>query len=177
MLEPNTTADGAVNTQTMRTARHVLSAPHGASSPLARTAEFEIRPDAGCWTIADDRGHLHRAPASRIAIDAVLQCVQRSFELAGDAVRGCMLDADIAARSGQQSLGLGAMGPALALLVSDSRSAAWGNVGDSRIYHFRGGRIADQQFENTTRQPHVQRRALASGDAFLLCSASWWRHV
>jgi serine/threonine protein phosphatase PrpC len=110
-------------------------------------------------------------------VEAVLQCAHRSFELASDAVRGCMLDARVAARQGQRSIGLGAMGTRLALLVMDSHVATWGSVGDSRIYHFRSGRHARQEAPARGAEPHLHRSSLSTNDAFLLCTSGWWKHL
>jgi len=40
----------------------------------------------------------------------------------------------------------------LALLISDLRLALWAHVGDSRIYHFRDGRIAHQTADHSVPQ-------------------------
>jgi serine/threonine protein phosphatase PrpC len=143
----------------------------------SKASEFEMRGDYGCWAIADGVDRPGRSPASLIAVDAVLKCASRSFELASDAVRGCLLDARVAARQGQRSLALGAMGTRLALLVTDSRAATWGSVGDSHIYHLRGGRHAAAAASSDGAEMHVHHSALVVNDAFLLCTSGWWEQL
>lgn len=178
---PDARTENAIepSVEQMRTAQRLLP---GGGHGVTDTADFEVRADIGCWAIASGRAQAGRASASRVAIDAVLQCARRSFDLATDAVRGCMLDAGVeraTARHGHRTLGLGAMGTALALLVSDTRAATWASVGDLRVFHFQHGRLAGRGGRRSAveSEPRLHREMLAQGDVFLLCNPSWWQHL
>ena len=43
----------------------------------------------------------------------------------------------------------------IVLLVADPQPARWGHVGDSRLYHFRGGRIINQTKDHSVPQALV----------------------
>lgn len=50
------------------------------------------------------------------------------------------------------------------VLVVDGARALWGHVGDTRLYHLRGGRVAHQTLDHSVPQALVQAGAIASSE-------------
>src|SRR5581483_11686848 len=96
-----------------------------------------------CWVIADGLGaHSGSGVASRLAGDAVLDSFRRTPELSSGNLLSWVEAANAAVVQAQQSRPeLAGMRTTLVVLACDSRNALWVHLGDSRLYHFRGGRL------------------------------------
>lgn len=99
---------------------------------------------AAFWTLADGLGgHRGGSRAAELAVETSLAAV-----LAADGVeleprlRRAVNEADARVRAGQvEEADFPEMRSTLVLLGADGRRLAWAHVGDSRLYHFRQGRL------------------------------------
>ena len=98
----------------------------------------------GCWIVCDGAGgHGGGETASRLAVDEVLAYWDEQPRVAVADVAQALAEANAAVMAGQLSEArLSAMRSTAVLLAVDAQTgvAAWGNVGDSRLYLFRDGR-------------------------------------
>jgi serine/threonine protein phosphatase PrpC len=120
-------------------------------------ADFLQTPAATCWVLADGLGgHRGGATASKAVVEAALASFRDRPEATPDAVRAHIAQA-------QATLGvLQSTNPALAqmrstivILVSTGRASVWGHVGDSRLYHLRGGQIVARTRDHSVSQALV----------------------
>ncbi len=108
-----------------------------------------------CWALADGLGgHGGGEQAARIAAGAVLANVEHGagcgeleslFSIANEAV----VAEQLATPSLRQ------MRTTLVLLLATGSQAAWAHAGDSRLYHFRGSRVAAQTRDHSFAQALV----------------------
>jgi PPM family protein phosphatase len=113
------------------------------------------------WALADGLGgHGGGEVAAQTAVKAALGELPLGTTLSSNSVRRCM---DAAQREilvqQRTSEALGAMRSTLVLLLADSEVAIWGHVGDSRLYHLRGGLIVHQTADHS-----VPQALVASGE-------------
>ena len=116
------------------------------------------------WIVADGLGgHAAGELAADCAVAAVLRAlaerpalgpgeIERAFGAARDGIRALQRERP-AAR--------GCRTTAVVLAIEGGR-ALWGHVGDSRLYHLRGGRVLDQTLDHSVPQALVQAGVLAA---------------
>lgn len=107
-----------------------------------------------CWVLADGLGG---HPGGEIASKLAVQEALRDFRNHPDITRENLLEHlkaahDAILRRQIEDPDLAQMQSTLVMLVSDGSRAIWGHVGDSRLYHFRGGVIAFQTRDNSVSQ-------------------------
>lgn len=160
------------------------------------------------WVVADGvGGQPGGAQAARAAVNGALTAIAAADAATPVAVRDALEAAQHAVeRAREEDGGSPLMSTTIVLLASDGRDAAWGHVGDSRIYRVRDGaaevltrdhtlaaaaaaltgRDADAPaHENQllsslgAGEPvyDVAAEPLRAGDTFLLCSDGVWSHV
>lgn len=113
-----------------------------------------------CWVVADGLGgHGGGDVASRLCVNAILMAFRKEASLSPRKIEQAFNDAQMAILVNQQESRLSAMRSTAVMLQSDGRSVLWGHVGDSRLYFFRGGRLAFQ-----TEDHSVPQMMVASGD-------------
>jgi serine/threonine protein phosphatase PrpC len=119
--------------------------------------DFLQTPAASCWVLADGLGgHRGGATASKAVVEAALASFRDRPDATPEAVRAHIAQA-------QATLGtLQATNPALSqmrstivILVSTGRDSVWGHVGDSRLYHLRGGQIVARTRDHSVSQALV----------------------
>ncbi|VFM96021.1 MAG: Serine/threonine protein phosphatase PrpC [Candidatus Kentron sp. G] len=93
------------------------------------------------WVLADGLGgHSGGAEASRTAVAAISEWFRTGFGLAEK-------DVDFALRAAQAAIiasrksSFSRMYTTVVMLVTDGAAARWAHVGDSRLYHFRDGKV------------------------------------
>lgn len=102
--------------------------------------------DVACWAVCDGLGGHHGGEiASQIATEAIAQAFTSSPACSDAAVQHYLESAEAALVAAQKSdPSLDMMRTTAVILIADERQAAWGHIGDSRLYHFRDGRILSQ---------------------------------
>lgn len=115
----------------------------------------------GCWVVADGLGgHQGGEVASQLAVESILAAFAGQPEISSEAVTRYLEAAQHTLLSRQQEEPrLSDMRTTLVLLLANPEAAMWGHVGDSRLYHFRGGRIINQ-----TRDHSVSQALVNSGE-------------
>jgi serine/threonine protein phosphatase PrpC len=115
---------------------------------------FLLLPQAGCWVLCDGLGgHGGGANASQLAVDTILQCFQSSPEVSAKALESYLSAANQVIVSHQASdPSLARMASTAVVLVSDFHQALWAHIGDSRLYHFREGRVIGQTKDHSVAQ-------------------------
>lgn len=151
---------------TTPTTPHPRPAPPGARPPFTfRTAALSHaggRPGnedacgyrAGCWVVADGLGgHGGGDVAARLAVDALLRCADPLPPPDAEGLLRGLAAAEQAIRQRQaEEPRLSRMRTTVVWLCSDGRQALWAHLGDSRLYHFREGRIRFQTRDHSVSQ-------------------------
>jgi PPM family protein phosphatase len=117
--------------------------------------------DAGnCYCVISDGagGHGGGDVAARLAVTTVLESFQQRPECSGDAIAAALDSANeaVIARAATDEH-LANMRATAVVLCCDvvHHSAAWGHIGDSRLYYFRDQRIAQQTRDHSVVQNMV----------------------
>jgi len=99
-----------------------------------------------CWVVCDGLGgHFGGEVASKAAVVAIERAFAEQPEVAESTISRCLLRAEEAILAAQKTdPALVLMRTTAVVLVADRERAVWGHLGDSRLYHFRDGRIASQ---------------------------------
>lgn len=116
----------------------------------------------GCWAIGDGVGGRSGGTiASLTAVTGVVEAANRRRALSEAAMIGYVQSAQeaIYARQKQQIL-LAGMRTTIVMLATDFRTASWAHVGDSRLYHFRKGKIVSDTKDHSYCQGLVERREI-----------------
>lgn len=110
--------------------------------------------DTACWVVADGLGgHGGGADASRIACEAAVRSFLADPSLSPDAVRAHIEAAHQAVLQQQVAQpALARMRTTIVMLIANATHAVWGHVGDSRLYHLRGGKIISQTKDHSVPQ-------------------------
>ena len=113
------------------------------------------------WVLADGLGgHTGGEVASRLCVEEILGSFGREPLLSAEALKRhvAAAQAALAARQGA-SEDLADMRSTVVVLIAGLDAALWAHVGDSRLYHLRGGRIIAQ-----TQDHSVPQMLAAAGD-------------
>jgi serine/threonine protein phosphatase PrpC len=155
----------------MREVEQQMGAPVSASV-TAKGGRSENQDRAGegpagsgrAFVVADGLGgHAAGEVAAETAVTALLGALRELPEPTPERLRDAF---DVAQRAVQQvqvsePASAGCRTTA-AVLVLDGGHALWGHVGDTRLYHLRGGRVADQTLDHSVPQALVQAGAISS---------------
>jgi len=113
--------------------------------------------DASCWVIADGLGgHRGGAIASKLVVESALRSFQEQPQVAAEQVERHCEQAQEALLAAQRSdASLAQMRSTIVVLVANDREAVWGHVGDTRLYHLRGGRVVSRTRDHSVSQALV----------------------
>ncbi|MEW6366876.1 MAG: protein phosphatase 2C domain-containing protein [Acidobacteriota bacterium] len=112
---------------------------------------------SSCFVAADGLGgHGGGDIASKIAVDAVLDSFREGPELSAAALDRLVMAAQNGLLKRQaEEPSLVNMRTTIVILVSDGTRALWAHLGDTRLYHIRGGRIVHQTKDHSVPQALV----------------------
>jgi serine/threonine protein phosphatase PrpC len=110
--------------------------------------------DRGCWVLADGSGEQGGgAKASQLAVDTILQRFRSFPEVSTSALESYIGAANEAILDHQSSDGVGReRRSTVVAMLADAMGVLWGHVGNSRLYHFRGGRLIAQTKDHSDAQ-------------------------
>ena len=113
---------------------------------------------AACWVVADGLGgHRGGELASKTAAEVVLQSFRGNRDISSAALESHIGDAQTAILELQRKdPSVSDMRTTVVALISDSRQALWGHVGDSRLYHFQAGDLVFQTEDHSVPQSLVR---------------------
>lgn len=120
-------------------------------------ADFHMAEGGGCWVVADGLGgHQAGDIASKIAVQTFLFHYEQTEGVAPHVLAAGMEKAQRAILTEQKSNRmLSSMRTTLVALVCSEKRANWAHIGDSRLYHFRRGKIAAQTKDHSVCQALV----------------------
>jgi serine/threonine protein phosphatase PrpC len=110
-----------------------------------------------CYVVADGLGgHGGGDIAARKACEGVIQSYRNDDRVCIDALSKHFRAAEAAVRAEQSADGnRSRMRTTLVILLLNTSHAIWGYIGDSRLYHFRAGRVIDQTKDHSVPQTMV----------------------
>ena len=122
--------------------------------------------DTYCRVVADGLGGHHGGEvASRIACEVAIKSFQANPAVTSEAVNQHIRNADDAIRQQQRVNGAqGQMKSTIVILVANASQAVYGHVGDTRLYHFRAGRVFQQTKDHSMPQKLVDAGEIAPSD-------------
>lgn len=123
-----------------------------------RTNEDACGYGHGCWVVADGLGGHHGGDvAARLAVDSILAAAAEKPLLEPDALTAALGRAEAAIVAHQRdNPRVERMRTTIAVLASDGETALWAHAGDSRIYHFRQGRIGTRTLDHSVSEALAQ---------------------
>jgi PPM family protein phosphatase len=128
------------------------------TASVSRTGGRDYNEDAcahrgHCWVLADGLGgHGGGEVASAIAVETVLRVQADTTPTAAGLAQAVRAANDALRKRQQAEQRLTGMRTTLVILASDGAMALWAHVGDSRLYHFRGGELASQTEDHSVPQ-------------------------
>jgi PPM family protein phosphatase len=116
--------------------------------------DFQWQHGCGCWVVADGLGGHHGGEvASQLAVERILESFRKQPKISAEAMGRYLAEAQEALLQRQrEEPGLAQMRTTAVVLVADAATAMWGHIGDSRLYHFRQGRIISQTKDHSVSQ-------------------------
>ena len=108
-----------------------------------------------CWVVTDGLGGQGGGDvASQLATDAVLSRFQQDAGVSAEVLRASLLEADkaVASHQDREPRLWPACGPPLSSFSLTLSRAQWAHIGDSRLYHFRGGQVVFQTEDHSVTQ-------------------------
>ena len=115
--------------------------------------------EKGCWVVADGLGgYQGGAIASRLVVDTVIE-TWRHQPFSDGMLKEAFTSAQERLLEQQQQSEFGDMCTTVVVLVRDGNQVLWGHVGDSRLYHFRDGKVVFQ-----TKDHSVPQLLVVTGD-------------
>lgn len=122
---------------------------------------------SACWVLADGLGgHNGGARAAQLAVDSSIASLKRSESpKLEDKLKQAIGEANMAITAEQRSDGeFAGMRSTLVLLGIDGEHLAWAHAGDSRLYHFRDGRLVWRTRDHSAVQLLVSAGEVAEED-------------
>ncbi len=131
----------------------VLSKP-GGREENQDNCDHLLSDQAGCWVLADGLGgHRGGSLASRVAVEKMCLSFSTFPEISSAALKLHLQAAQNSILEQQEeNPRFFSMRTTAVILVSDFQSVQWAHIGDSRLYHFRSGRIIFQTKDHSVPQ-------------------------
>lgn len=106
------------------------------------------------WVVADGLGgHQGGEVASKLVVESIVNSFNRYPEISSEAIQRYLKTAQNAIIYQQKKISaLSEMRTTIVLLLADPQFAIWGYAGDTRLYHFRNGRIIYQTKDHSVPQ-------------------------
>jgi PPM family protein phosphatase len=127
---------------------------------------WQWRQGCGCWVVADGLGgHQGGEVASQLAVHSIIAAFHQQPEISAEAVIRYLEGAQQALLARQkEERQLSGMRTTAVVLVADAEAALWGHIGDSRLYHFRHGRVLSQTKDHSVPQALVNSGEIKFAD-------------
>lgn len=119
--------------------------------------DYFVGPEAACWVLADGLGgHGGGDVAAARAVGAIIEQFGRDPRVESDVLQACLQAAnDRVVQEQQANPDLRGMRTTIVVLIADPVRALWAHVGDSRLYRFSGGAVAEQTEDHSVPQMMV----------------------
>lgn len=120
----------------------------------------------GCWIVADGIGGQEAGEvASQLAVATVLQGFRANPNCSGKNMSQLLESAHRAVFSARQPNTISKnMATTATVLITSNRQAVWGHVGDSRLYHFRDGKLLHRTSDQSLVNMMLECGALTEND-------------
>ncbi|MBE6759614.1 MAG: serine/threonine-protein phosphatase [Ruminococcaceae bacterium] len=118
------------------------------------------------YVLADGLGgHGGGDIASHLVVEAVKEIVSQASELSVALLDTCFTVAQEKLLARQKELNReGALKTTLVILLTDGKTAIWGHIGDSRLYHCRKGKVQSRTLDHSVPQMLVKLRQIKEKD-------------
>lgn len=129
-------------------------------------AYCSINPQAACWIVADGVGGQEAGEvASQLAVTTILREFRANPRCSGKNMSQLLEAAHRAVFSARLSRPASKhMATTAAVLIVDHHRAVWGHVGDSRLYHFRDGKLLQRTSDQSLINMMLECGALSEDD-------------
>ncbi len=97
-------------------------------------------------------GHGNGDVASNLVVDCVGAAIENTDDFGGIFIDQCFDTAQDMLMEEKEIKGLPSIKTTLTLLLLTDKTAQWGHIGDSRIYHFRGGKVLSRTLDHSLPQ-------------------------
>lgn len=120
-------------------------------------ADFHLTEEGGCWVAADGLGgHQAGDIASKTAVQAFLSHYEQCKDISTHALAAGLEKAQqVILNEQKKNRKLSSMRTTIVVLVCTEKKANWAHIGDSRLYHFRDGKIMAQTKDHSVCQALV----------------------
>lgn len=117
-----------------------------------------------CAALGDGLGgHGYGEEASRLVTECVTEIFKKNAQVSEEVIRQCFEESQKRLVEKQKKAGKEyGMKTTLCVFLSDERRFLWGHIGDSRIYHFAGKKLAECTFDHSVPQMLVAAGEITS---------------
>ena len=119
---------------------------------------YMVLDERGCWVVADGLGGYRAGEvASRLAVETIVASSRIDHEVSPGALEKYLQEANqTLLRRQKEDPDVNGMRTTTVVLVAQGREALWAHVGDSRLYHFRQGRVRFCTIDHSVPQSLVE---------------------
>lgn len=119
-----------------------------------------------CYVLADGLGgHTGGELASKYAVEGILRSFKKEPGMTSNHIHQYLQHArDYVKQNKGSDYKFFSLKTTLVILITDSRSAVWAHIGDSRLYYFNGGKIAFQTKDHSVPQLMAKAGEIKPGE-------------